>query len=63
MVYSNQDNLAPFRVEILDQAVPAHRPSRPNIGLNLAIGVLLGLVLGAVAGAVRVACRASEKHG
>jgi uncharacterized protein involved in exopolysaccharide biosynthesis len=62
-VYSNQDNLAPFRVEILDRAVPAHRPSRPNIGLNLAIGVLLGLVLGAVAGAVRVACRASEKRG
>jgi uncharacterized protein involved in exopolysaccharide biosynthesis len=40
-----------LQVEILDRAVPALRPARPNKPLNLAIGALAGLLVGTVAGA------------
>ena len=62
-VYKNHNNLGSFRVEIVDQASPALRPSRPNKPFNLALGVLLGLVLGTVAGAVSVALRARKARG
>jgi uncharacterized protein involved in exopolysaccharide biosynthesis len=39
------------RVEILDRAVPAYRPVRPNKPLNITLGVVMGLVLGLVVGA------------
>ncbi len=39
-------------VEIIDRAIPAERPSKPNRPLNLAIGAFLGLLLGTIAGAV-----------
>jgi serine/threonine protein kinase len=61
--YKDHNNLSAFRVEIVDRASPAFRPSRPNKPLNLAIGLLLGLVLGTVAGATGVALRASKKSG
>jgi capsular polysaccharide biosynthesis protein len=51
------------RVEILDRALPALRPIRPNKPFNLAIGALLGLVLGTVAGAAVVALRARKTRG
>jgi uncharacterized protein involved in exopolysaccharide biosynthesis len=38
------------RVEILDRAVPAFRPVRPNKPLNISLGVLMGLALGLVFG-------------
>ena len=62
-VYKNHNNLSSFRVDIVDQASPALRPSRPNKPFNLALGVLLGLVLGTVAGAVSVALRARKARG
>src|ERR1017187_4470740 len=62
-VCKNHNNLGSFRVEIVDQASPALRPSRPNKPFNLALGVLLGLVLGTVAGAVSVALRARKARG
>ena len=33
-------------VEIVDRAVPALRPARPNKPLNIALGVIIGLVVG-----------------
>jgi serine/threonine protein kinase/capsular polysaccharide biosynthesis protein len=57
-VYRDHDDSGALRVEIVDRASPARRPSRPNMPLNLAIGLVLGLVLGTVAGAARVAYRA-----
>jgi uncharacterized protein involved in exopolysaccharide biosynthesis len=62
-VCKNHNNLSSFRVEIVDQASAALRPSRPNKPFNLALGVLLGLVLGTVAGAVSVALRARKARG
>jgi capsular polysaccharide biosynthesis protein/predicted Ser/Thr protein kinase len=62
-VYKNHNNLSPFRVEIIDKAVPGLRPVRPNKPLNFAVGALLGLVLGTVAGAAGVALRARKTRG
>ena len=61
--YKDRDNLGPFQVEVVDRAMPALRPIRPNKPLNLALGVLFGLVLGAAAGAARVALHARNKAG
>ena len=36
-------------VEIVDRAVPALRPSRPNKPLNIALGMLVGAILGLIA--------------
>ena len=58
--YKDRDNLGPFQVEVVDRAMPALRPIRPNKPLNLALGVLLGLVLGTGAGAARVARHARK---
>jgi polysaccharide biosynthesis transport protein len=33
-------------VEIVDRAVPAERPTRPNKPLNIALGIIIGLVVG-----------------
>jgi len=55
--YKNRDNLGPVQVEIVDRALPALSPIRPNKPLNLAIGVLVGLVLGTAAGGARVGFR------
>jgi capsular polysaccharide biosynthesis protein len=62
-IYKDRDNPGPFQVEIVDQAMPALRPCRPNKPLNLALGALLGLVLGTAAGAGRVALHARKKSG
>ena len=59
--YKDRDNLGPFQVEVVDQAMPAVRPIRPNKPLNLALGAFLGLVLGTGAGAARVALHARKK--
>jgi uncharacterized protein involved in exopolysaccharide biosynthesis len=61
--YKDRDNLGPFQVEVVDQAMPALRPIRPNKPLNLALGILFGLVLGTGAGAARVALHARKKSG
>jgi uncharacterized protein involved in exopolysaccharide biosynthesis len=37
--------------EIIDHAVPNHRPVRPNKPLNIVLGALFGIVLGSIAGA------------
>jgi len=58
--YKDRDNLGPFQVEVVDRAMPALRPIRPNKPFNLALGVLLGLVLGTGAGAARVARHARK---
>jgi capsular polysaccharide biosynthesis protein len=39
-------------VDIIDRAIPAERPSKPNRPLNLAIGAFLGLLLGTIGGAL-----------
>lgn len=39
-------------VEIIDRAIPAERPTKPNRPLNLAIGAVLGLLLGTIGGAL-----------
>jgi capsular polysaccharide biosynthesis protein/predicted Ser/Thr protein kinase len=62
-IYKDRDNLGPFQVEVVDRAMPALRPIRPNKPLNLALGVLFGLVLGTGAGAARVALHARKKSG
>ncbi len=59
--YKDRDNLGPFQVEVVDQAMPAFRPIRPNKPLNLALGALLGLLLGTGAGAARVALHSRKK--
>ncbi len=59
--YKDRDNLGPFRVEVVDQAMPALRPIRPNKPLNIALGALFGLMLGTGAGATRVALHARKK--
>jgi capsular polysaccharide biosynthesis protein len=62
--YANHNKDGPLRVEVIDKAVPGHRPVRPNKPLNLAIGLVLGLVLGTVAGNARAArpgARESER--
>jgi serine/threonine protein kinase/capsular polysaccharide biosynthesis protein len=61
--YKDRDNLGPFQVEVVDQAMPATSPIRPNKPLNLALGALFGLVLGAGAGAARVALHARKNYG
>jgi capsular polysaccharide biosynthesis protein/predicted Ser/Thr protein kinase len=61
--YKDRDNLGPFQVEVVDQAMPALRPIRPNKPLNIALGALFGLVLGTGAGAARVALHARKKSG
>jgi predicted Ser/Thr protein kinase len=61
--YKDRDNLGPFQVEVVDRAMPAVRPIRPNKPLNLALGALLGLVLGTGAGAARVTLQARKKSG
>jgi serine/threonine protein kinase/capsular polysaccharide biosynthesis protein len=61
--YKDRDNLGPFQVEVVDQAMPATRPIRPNKPLNLALGALFGLVLGTGAGAARVALHARKNYG
>ena len=61
--YKDRDNLGPFQVEVVDQAMPATRPIRPNKPLNLALGALFGLVLGTGAGAARVALHARKNSG
>jgi len=40
------------RAEIIDLALPATRPSRPNKPLNLALGALVGAFLGVMSGGV-----------
>jgi len=52
--YASHNSLGPLRVEIVDRALPALSPSRPNKPLNLAVGALLGLLLGTVAGGTRI---------
>jgi serine/threonine protein kinase len=44
-----------LQVEVIDQAMPAFRPYRPNRPLNLALAALAGLMLGIAAGTVGVA--------
>src|ERR1035437_6326694 len=61
--YKDRDNRGPFQVEVVDQAMPALRPIRPNKPLNLALGILFGLVLGTGAGAARVALHARKNYG
>ena len=50
-----------IRISIVDLAIPALRPVRPNKPVNLAIGALAGLLLGTAAGA-GVAGRKSRKE-
>jgi serine/threonine protein kinase/capsular polysaccharide biosynthesis protein len=59
--YVEHSKDAAFRVEIIDTAQPALRPSSANKPLNLALGVLLGLVLGTAVGAARVLRRSGAR--
>jgi polysaccharide biosynthesis transport protein len=39
-----------LRVELIDKALPAVRPARPNKPLNISLGIVMGLGLGLLAG-------------
>ena len=58
--YIDNGTLGRSQVEIVDRALPALRPIRPNKPLNLVVGMLLGLVLGTAAGVGRVALQARQ---
>ena len=52
-----------FQVEIIDQAMPALRPVRPDRPLNLIIAALVGMLFGLAAGSARVVFLARKQHG
>ena len=41
---------SPLKVQLLDSAVPAVRPARPNKPLNILLGVVIGMIAGAGTG-------------
>ncbi len=52
----------PFQIEIIDSAMPARRPVRPNKPLNLAIGAMAGLLLGTAGGAGVIGYESRKKR-
>ncbi len=60
---ASASGLGPVRIAIIDQAIPAMRPARPNKPVNLAIGALAGALLGTAGGAGLTGFRQRRRSG
>lgn len=55
---------SPLKVQVLDSAVPAARPARPNKPLNILLGALVGMLLGAGTGCLcGILLTTRKRHG